>query len=38
MNRREILGVAGAGLAGIALGATESRAQHPHHHDKLHGD
>jgi hypothetical protein len=38
MNRREILGVAGASLAGVALGATESRAQHPHHHDKLHGD
>ena len=24
MNRREILGVAGASLAGVALGATES--------------
>jgi hypothetical protein len=38
MNRREILGVVGVGLTGVALGATESRAQHPHHHDKLHGD
>ena len=38
MNRREILGVAGVSLAGVALGVAESRAQHPHHHDKLHGD
>jgi hypothetical protein len=38
MNRREILGVVGAGFAGVALGATESRAEHPHHHDKKHGD
>ena len=38
MNRRESLGVAGASLAGVALGATESRTQHPHHHDTLHGD
>ncbi|MGP0067630.1 MAG: four-helix bundle copper-binding protein [Isosphaeraceae bacterium] len=38
MNRREIFLAAGAGFAGVALGATESRAQHPHHHDKLHGE
>jgi hypothetical protein len=38
MNRREILGVVGVGFAGITLGATEARAQHPHHHDKLHGE
>ncbi len=38
MNRREILGVAGLSLAGVALGATESRAQHPHHHDPAHGE
>jgi hypothetical protein len=38
MNRREILGAVGVGLAGVVLGADEARAQHPHHHDKLHGD
>jgi hypothetical protein len=38
INRREILGVVGVGFAGVALGATETQAQHPHHHDKLHGD
>ena len=38
MNRREILGAVGLGVAGVALGANAARAQHPHHHDKLHGD
>jgi hypothetical protein len=38
MKRRELLGVASLGMAGVALGARESRAQHPHHHDKLHGE
>ncbi len=38
MNRREVFLAAGAGLAGLALGITESRALHPHRHDKLHGD
>jgi hypothetical protein len=38
VNRREVLGVVGAGIAGAAILTSESRAQHPHHHDKLHGD
>ena len=38
MNRREIIGVVGVGLAGMALRPSEARAQHPHHHDELHGE
>ncbi len=38
MRRRELLGVFGAGIASATLGATRSSAQHPHHHDKLHGE
>ena len=38
LNRRDILGVVGVGFAGAALTAGEARAQHPHHHDKLHGE
>jgi hypothetical protein len=38
MNRREIIGAVGVGLAGVVFGADEARAQHPHHHDKIHGD
>ena len=39
MNRREVFGVLGAGVAGLAaLESGEANAQHPHHHDKLHGD
>ena len=39
MNRREVFGALGAGVAGLAaVGAGEAGAQHPHHHDKLHGD
>ena len=38
MNRREVFGVVGAGLAGMALRPSEARAQHPHHHDELHGE
>jgi hypothetical protein len=42
MNRREILGSLGMGAVGLAAlsGATEAdaEAQHPHHHDKAHGD
>ena len=39
MDRRDLLGVLGAGAVGlIAASGREARAQHPHHHDKLHGD
>jgi len=39
MNRREILGTLGAGAVGLAaISGRESQAQHPHHHDKAHGD
>jgi hypothetical protein len=38
MNRREILGLAGIGMTGLSLGAVSAAAQHPHHHDKLHGE
>jgi hypothetical protein len=38
MRRREILGVAGLGLAGAALFTKQATAQHPHHHDKYHGE
>jgi hypothetical protein len=39
MNRREILGAIGVGTVGLsALAGSEVRAQHPHHHDKAHGD
>ena len=39
MNRRDLLGALGVGAAGlIAVSGREARAQHPHHHDKLHGD
>ncbi len=43
LNRREILGVLGAGAAGLtALSAGEAAAQqgkeHAHHHDKTHED
>ena len=35
MRRREILGVAGLGLASATMFAKQAIAQHPHHHDKL---
>jgi hypothetical protein len=39
MNRREILGAIGVGTVTMtALANREVRAQHPHHHDKAHGD
>jgi len=39
MDRRDLLGVLGVGAFGlIAASGREARAQHPHHHDKLHGD
>jgi hypothetical protein len=38
MNRRDILGLAGIGVTGLTLGAASAAAQHPHHHDKLHGE
>ena len=34
MRRREILGVAGLGLASATMFAKQAIAQHPHHHDK----
>ncbi len=39
MDRRDLLGVLGAGAVGLiaSTGRTAS-AQHPHHHDKLHTD
>jgi hypothetical protein len=39
MDRRDLLGVLGVGAVGlIAAPGREARAQHPHHHGKLHGD
>ena len=38
MRRREILGVAGLGLASAAMFGKQATAQHPHHHDKYHGE
>ena len=38
MRRREILGVAGLGLASATMFAKQAIAQHPHHHDKYHGE
>ena len=39
MDRRELLGVLGTGAAGLIVASgREARAQHPHHHDKLHGE
>jgi hypothetical protein len=38
MNRRKIFGLLGAGLAGATLSEGAVGAQHPHHHDKLHGE
>jgi hypothetical protein len=39
MDRRRMLGVMGAGAGGlIAAAGREAQAQHPHHHDKVHGD
>ena len=39
MDRRDLLGALGAGAVGLmGLSGREARAQHPHHHDKLHGD
>ena len=39
MDRRDMLGLLGAGAVGlIATSGREVRAQHPHHHDKLHGE
>jgi hypothetical protein len=39
MDRRDLLGALGAGAVGlIGLAGREARAQHPHHHDKVHGD
>jgi hypothetical protein len=36
MNRRYVLGVFGAGLAGAALSARKACAQRPHRRDRLH--
>jgi hypothetical protein len=39
MYRRDLLTLLGAGAVGWgALASQEARAQHPHHHDKAHGD
>jgi hypothetical protein len=39
MDRRDMLTLLGAGALGwSALAGREARAQHPHHHDKAHGD
>jgi hypothetical protein len=39
MDRRRMLGVMGAGAVGlVAAAGRAARAQHPHHHDKVHGD
>jgi hypothetical protein len=40
MDRRELLGALGMGAAGLIVpSGREARAQqHPHHHDKLHGE
>ncbi len=39
MDRRDLLGVIGAGAVGlIAASGREARAQHPHHHDIYHGE
>jgi hypothetical protein len=39
MERREVLGIFGAAATGaFAMSGLESYAQHPHHHDKLHGE
>jgi hypothetical protein len=39
MDRRELLGLLGAGAVGLgALSEGEARAQHSHHHDPAHGE
>src|SRR5262245_9304891 len=40
MNRRKILGALGVSAVSYVAAAagTEARAEHPHHHDKSHGD
>ena len=39
MNRRQLLGTVGVSAAGfVAATARGAEAQHPHHHDKVHGD
>ena len=39
MDRRDMLTLLGAGAVGWgALAGRQARAQHPHHHDKVHGD
>ena len=38
MDRRELLGVLGTGAAGLIVASGARPAQHPHHHDKLHGE
>jgi hypothetical protein len=39
MERRQLLGILGAGTAGLfTLAGREALAQHPHHHDSDHGD
>jgi hypothetical protein len=38
MTRREILGAAGLGVAAFSMSAARGSTQHPHHHDKLHGE
>ena len=39
MDRRNLLEVLGAGAVGlVATSGRVARGQHPHHHDKLHGE
>lgn len=39
MDRREMLHLLGGGAVGLAaMAGREARAQHPHHHDTLHGE
>ena len=37
MDRRDLLGVLGVGAVGLIAASGARPAQHPHHHDKLHG-
>jgi len=39
MNRRELLNALGVGAAGlVAASGARAQTEHPHHHDKVHGD